>query len=270
MIYKKLAIIGIGNMGKAILDGLLVKNVFNPKDIILSNPHSEKLDYLKQDNLLLMSDNKNAVMKADIVLLAVKPQIIPTVLEEIKDIVSPNSLIISIAAGVTVENIKNILDQKQPIARVMPMLTAQIGQSMSCWTKSKEVTLEQEETIRTMLRSFGKELLIENETMIDKCTVLAGIPAYFFFLANCMQNEAKDFGFTEADGETIINQILLGSAELLNQSNIKPSILQKQVMSKGGTTEAAFNIFSKYNLEKILHEGIVASLVQAKKLALNN
>lgn len=264
---KKLAIIGIGNMGKALTYGLLRQRKISPSNLILSNPTLADLIHFKKLRIKLTSDNRKAAKNADIIILAVKPQVISSVLQVLKHVVSQDQLIISIAAGVEIKTIKSILGKKQAVARIMPNLCAKVGESMSCWVKSKEVTRTNAEIVRVILQTIGKEILLEKESLLDQVTAISGSgPAYVFYFAELFVRSAIELGIDNNLAQELVLQTLVGSVLLLENSQEKAAILKQQVTSKGGTTEAAFNVFNKSDFGKIFMKAINAAYKRSKEL----
>lgn len=259
---KRIGIIGFGNMGKAIVYGLLTYNMIDIDHLFISDRSEES----EGSGLHITSDNKAVAKKADIIILSVKPQQISEVLQEIKEVVTPPQLIISVAAGISIKTIKAYLSELQPVIRIMPLLTAKIGLSMSVWITSAEVTHEQKERIRRFLKTFGEEAEVVSEEQVDAYTALAGGPAFVFYLAELLEQAAISLGFTGKHARLFATQIVFGSASLLEQSEEPAEALRKQVMSKGGTTEAAFRVFERANVSAIFIKGIHASKRRAEEL----
>ena len=279
MFTNRLTIIGVGNMGRMIALGLLDKGILRPEQLILSNPTIADLADFKIKGVVVTDNNINAINQGDIVLLAVKPQVFPTLLKEFthsgtsqisnfKFQIS-NKLIISIAAGVTIESIKRALGEKQCVVRVMPNLCAMVGESMSGWVKSAEVTLEQASLVKELLQSIGKEVELEDERLIDAVTAVSGSgPAYVFYLAEILEQNAKDLGIPDGAARLLARQTIIGSAKVLGQSSWSAKELRLKVTSKGGTTEAAFNTFEEINLRAVFKNGIRAAWRRARELHL--
>jgi pyrroline-5-carboxylate reductase len=259
----KLAIIGYGNMGKAIADGLLLSGNFTKNDLFFGTDDAT---------------NIQAVKSAKTVILAVKPDIVPLVINVIKDHLTPGHLIISLAARVKITDIKIFLGENNrsgssnsrnskkniPVVRVMPNICAAFGQSMSCWVKSREVTGAQVKTIKLILNSIGKEIEIKDEKQFGLITMLAGSgPAFYFYLAELFEKFAQQNGLKSKDAEKIIKQTFLGSAMLFDKSNISAAELRKNVTSKKGTTEAALKVLKKNKFDKIFSKGLKAGLKRA-------
>ena len=263
MLNKKITIIGAGNMGQAIVNGLLREKVIKPRNLILADKLANNLVKYKKLGITTTTDNKEACERSDIIILAVKPQILKSILEEIKNNIQDDQLIVSIAIGVSVDTIKKILGKKQPVARVMPNLCAQVGESMSAWVKSKEVS--QIKSIKIILNSIGKEIQFKKEDDIDKATAISGSgPAYFFYLVELLEKSAVQIGINKKEAQILARQTLIGVARFLENSSESASQLRKKVTSKGGTTEAAFNKINNSKFEEIFLQAIKSAYNRAK------
>lgn len=251
---KKIAIIGAGNMGQAIAQGLLRKKVIKMENLFLSNS---------------AKSNLAAVINADIIILGVKPQAIKTVLEQIKEVVTPNQLFISIAAGVEVSSINNILGGNFSVVRVMPNLAATVGQSVSGWVKNSFVSKNQITAVKQILQAIGSEVLLKNEDKLDAVTAISGSgPAYVFYLTEMLVQSGVEIGLDKDTASKLARQTIVGSAYLLENTKKDPGILRSEVTSKGGTTEAAFKTFAKGQFDKVFLKGVKAAFKRAKQLRL--
>ena len=168
-------------MGQAFALGLLQaeKDAFS---LVIANPDTQKLAHLKKSGVTVLTDNEEAARKADVLILAVKPQVLPSVLAEIKDSVQRDTLVISIAAGVSLQKIGQALTGEHSIVRAMPNLCAKIGESMSVWTANDAVTGGQRKTAQKILQSIGKECELADEKLIILSFTLAIILAPFLLL----------------------------------------------------------------------------------------
>lgn len=267
---QKLTIIGVGNMGRAIASQLLQKQLFTPEQLTLCNPTTSKLGEFISQGVTIMQNNKSGIKKADILLLAVKPQKMFVVLEEIKSVIRKDQLIISIAAGISLFSIEETIEQKLAIVRVMPNLGAQVGQSVSVWVKNEYVTADQKKIIEEMLQAIGIVIAVTDEEHIDMLTPISGSgPAFFFYLTELLEKAACAFGFSQETAAVIAKQTMLGSAEVLRDSKSSPETLRKAVTSKHGVTEKVLEIFEKEKLPEIVTEGIHAGFERAKELGNN-
>lgn len=264
---KEITIIGGGNMGQAVARGLLAQNVITSSNLTLSNPNLAKLSVFRDLGVKLESDNSSAIKESETLILAVKPQIMASVLNEIRNNVAESQLVISLAAGISLNTIRQGLLHNQAVIRVMPNLGAQLGQSMSVWVKNEFVNIDQIQQVKSILNSIGKEIEVQTEDEIDKATAISGSgPAYIFYLLEVLEDSAKKLGFSDEVARSLARQTLIGSTEVIVSSDKSAKELREQVMSKGGTTESAFKEFRRRGLGAILSRGINAAYKRALEL----
>lgn len=267
MFTKKLAIIGVGNMGSAIVAGLLAKKTIQPQNLILFDPASPHVVKYKKHGAVAAKNLHEAVKNAEIVLLAVKPQIFPTLLADLKKTIKKDQLIISIAAGVEIKSIKKIIGNSQPVIRVMPNLCATVQEAISVWIKSPEVSPDYQLILEKILNAFGKEIELKNEALMDAVTAISGSgPAYIFYLCELLEESALKLGLPQDLASVLARQTVVGSAVLLSRSDLPAKELRRQVTSKGGTTEAAIETFENNKLDELFFKGIKAAENRSKKL----
>lgn len=239
-------------MGGAIALGLISRKVIEPACLTISDPNAGKLRLYRKMGAVAVRDNASAVKAADIIILAIKPQIFSEILEEIKGNISSKQLVISVAAGIEIKKIKKILGFKQPVVRVMPNLGAMVGSSMSAWTKSREVAKSQQKTVKLILGAVGKEVYINKEPLLDAVTAISGSgPAYFFYMAELLEIGAAKMGISKKVAAELAVGTLIGTAELLKQAQKRPRAYRSEVTSRGGTTEAAFRVLEKSDFSEI-------------------
>jgi pyrroline-5-carboxylate reductase len=263
----KIAFIGGGNMGEAILAAVLEKGLASHHDICVSDISRERRDYLERKHGVAVADNnEEAVKDKDIVILAVKPQNIAEIPETIKGSLQPEQLVLSIIAGVRMATIGKLLNHER-IVRVMPNTPVQIGVGMSGWTAASQVTAGQRERARSILSAMGKEIYFDDEEYLDKITAISGSgPAYVFFFAECLADAAVDIGLSREEAITLVSQTVLGAARLISESGETPAGLRRKVSSKGGTTERALRVFAEGGLEDIVRKAVRAAYDRAKEL----
>ena len=268
MLNKKIAIVGAGNMGQAIAFGLLQKKAIQAKYLTLTDPNIGQLKIFEKKGVLVESDNKQACRNASVIVLAVKPQVLKSILNEVQEYVQEGQLIMSIVAGTSIELIKEVLGKEQPVVRVMPNLCAQVSESMSGWIKSKEVNEDQINTVKIILNSIGNEILFKKEDDINKVTAVSGSgPAYAFYLAEMLEKSAIQIGIKKKYAKILAENTLIGAAKFLENSSESAQSLRKKVTSKGGTTEAAFKKINNSKLEQIFCTAVKAAYDRAKSLA---
>ncbi|NJM33058.1 MAG: pyrroline-5-carboxylate reductase [Limnobacter sp.] len=203
-------------------------------------------------------------LQAEQVVLAVKPQMMQAVLTQYKTQLQ-GTLLISIAAGVRVEQLQNWSGQPQaPVARVMPNTPALVGQGMTGIYFTPHCTSTQRQSVQTMFEACGQTMLLEEEQQINALTAISGSgPGYVFFLMEALQNAAQSLGFAPAQAHKLVTQTFLGAATLACQSPEPLSTLRENVTSKGGTTFAGLEVLRKAGVEKALHQAAQQALARA-------
>jgi pyrroline-5-carboxylate reductase len=263
----KIAFIGGGNMGEAIIKALLEKKLCKPADIAVSDISESRRQYLKkQYKINVTASNKQAFLGKEVVVLAVKPQNIKEVLADLKGNIKSNQLILSIAAGVKIKTIAQGMGHRK-IVRSMPNMPAQIGLGISGWTATQDVTAKQKDIARLILGAMGKELYFDDEEYLDKVTAISGSgPAYLFLFAESLIDGAVALGLKRQDAEKLVLQTMLGAAHLMDKATKTPAELRRDVTSKGGTTERAIEVFEKSDLAGIVAKAVKAACQRSKEL----
>ena len=264
---EKIVIVGGGTMGRAFAHGLLQSKTITPSNLVIAHPSVRAVQDLWHRGVSVVENNREAIKDADIIILAVKPQIVAAVLEEIGSSLPQKALLISIAAGISLDTLQGLMPQRQSTVRVMPNLCAKIGQSMSVWVKGNDVSTRHTEVTRKILLSVGEECELKQESHIDIATAISGSgPAYLFYVAELLQVKSQELGLSAEISRQLIRQTFLGSALMLKQETTSAAELRKSVTSKGGTTEAAFREFDKAKLARVLSMGIDAAAKRAREL----
>ena len=248
----RIGIIGLGHMGKAIFDGLVESGDFAREGIVTSNT---------------AEGNREVAQSAEVILLAVKPDVVMSVLDDVRDALSADQLVISVAAGLKIADMQGALGDlgaDMPLVRVMPNICASVLESMSCWVKSPEVREDQVAMICQILRAIGDEAEVESEDMIDYVTAIAGSgPAYFFRIAELLTEFGVAAGFAPEVAEKLAGQTFFGSAKMLHESGKSAATLRSEVTSKGGTTEAALKSMAENDFGETFKNGVMAAYKRA-------
>jgi len=264
----KIAFIGCGNMGKAMISGLKNNRVNIPFKFTISvfDPLQEPLKiFAKKYGIEAVASNLEAVADADIVVLAVKPQSIDDVLPSLKGHIKNSALLLSICAGVPINKIHNLSGHKS-IVRAMPNIPAQIGQSNTVWTSSF-ISDEQSMWALNVLDSIGTSNFVNSEDVIDKATAISGSgPAYVFYFTECLIKAALELGFDEEMAKALTINTVAGAASYAQNNELGLSKLRENVTSKGGTTEAALKVFYEQDVESIIIKAAKAAYCRAKEL----
>ena len=257
-----IALIGAGNMGEAILAG-----VCNKYPCVVCEPRVERRAYLTKKYRCSLADTPaQAAVVADIVLLAVKPQDLPGVLADIKPVVK-KQVFVSIAAGITSAFIEKSLGGKVRVVRSMPNLPALIREGMTGVCKGRYAAVSDLKKACDILASVGQVMVVP-EKMIDAVTAVSGSgPAYVFLFVECLMQAARKLGFNEAQAKTLVLQTLLGSVHMAAGSKDSAGVLRQKVTSKGGTTQAAMDVFMARGVFDIYLEALTAAKQRARELA---
>jgi len=263
----KIAFIGGGNMGEAMLAALLEKKLCAPADICVSDVSKERLQSLKDKyGVAVTGSNREAAAGKDVIVLAVKPQTLPEILPDLKGSLKATQLILSIMAGVRISKIGEGLPHRR-IVRAMPNTPARIGYGASGWTATAEITKNQKDSARAILGAMGKEIYFDDEKYLDMVTAVSGSgPAYIFILAEALIEAAVKIGLPRKEAEALVSQTMLGSVHLLAQSGQPPAELRRNVTSRGGTTEAALKVFADGGFSRLVEDAVKAAHLRAKEL----
>ncbi len=257
---KTISFIGSGVMAEAMIRGLINKNSVLPEQILASDPWPKRLDYLKERyQIQTTQDNREAAEAGQIVVLSIKPQSVPIVAPEIRGHLRRQDLLLSILAGMP---IKKLADgtAHAAVVRAMPNTPAQIGEGISVWTATPEVSEEQKEQAQAILGSFGKEIFVDNEDYLDMATALSGSgPGYVFMMMEAMIDAGVHMGFSRRIAEELVFQTMAGSVAYAAQSQTHVAELRNQVTSPGGTTAAALYHMEKGGLRTVISRGIWAA-----------
>jgi pyrroline-5-carboxylate reductase len=258
-----IAVIGGGNMGTCLALGLLADH-FPAERLWMSNPTLEKLTpHQKKSGVNITSDNLAAASNADIIILAVKPVVMPEVLAELTELIQEHKpLIISTAAGVRATSIQQQLGGNIAIARAMPNTPALIGAGATGLFVNNFVSVAQRNLVESIFRAVGLIVWLDDEKLLDTVTALAGSgPAYYFLFMECMQSAAEQLGLPVEAARLLTLQTAFGATRMALESDSTLKELRQRVTSPKGTTERALQVFTQQNLS-----GIVANALQAAKL----
>lgn len=271
MLNNKVAIIGAGNLGKALVAGLLKKHILGPEQIIVTNRSMGKLGIMRDVfNVRTSTDNTDAVGFADIVILTPKPQDMKNAVEQIKSYLTPKHLIISTAVGISIQTLKRWLaSETLPIVRVMPNTPARLGLAMSVWVHSPEVRENQIKIVEILLGALGWQIKIDDEELLHQVTAISGSgPAYIFYFAELLIESAQNIGLPPDIAKHLVLNMIFGAASMLDVNGESPSTLREAVTSKGGTTEAALHQFLSDQFDKVVKTGVVAAYNRSKEIGL--
>ena len=262
-----LAFVGAGTMGRAMIAGLLHHGLISADRIVASDPSIEQGQQLHEKyGVRTSTDNLETVRDADIVVLAVKPQVLPKVFKELKDQTRPDALILSIVAGAKIGLLSRGFN-RQAVVRAMPNTPARVGKGMTVWTSTPQTTEKQSEQARQILAALGEEMFMEDEEYLDMATALSGTgPAYVFLFMEAMIDAGVHLGFSRHVAQKLVLQTMEGSVEMAKQSGLHPVELRNSVTSPGGTTAEALYQFEKGGFRTVMSRAIWAAFQKSSYL----
>ncbi|HEX5885975.1 MAG TPA: pyrroline-5-carboxylate reductase [Pyrinomonadaceae bacterium] len=271
----RLAFIGCGVMAEAIITGLLRKKLVEADQIVGSHPRlARRQEMHVKYGVEMFEKNRDAVTASypeepedsSILVLAVKPQRLHRVLEELKGALVKEQLVISIVAGAKMETIAEELLHAS-VVRTMPNTPAQIGEGVTAWTASAAVNEDQERQVCAMLDALGKSVHVENERQIDMATALSATgPTYIFMVMEALIDAGVHLGFSRHVAEELVHQTLLGSVLFARESHKHPAELRNMVTSPGGTSAEAIYQMEKGSLRTIMSKAVWAAFQRAESL----
>jgi len=263
----KITFIGGGNMGEAMLSAILGKGLNSPSAITVSDVSQTRRQHLEQKYSLAVTDiNQLAVEKGDIIVLAIKPQNLAEVMAELSGQLKPRQLVLSIIAGKAIQTLSSGLDHNR-VVRAMPNTPAQIGEGMTVWTATTEVSEQQRGWVSSILGAIGKEIYVTEEKYLDMATAVSGSgPAYFFLFVELLAEAAVHIGLPQDMAQELVLQTMLGSGHLVQKSGKEPADLRRMVTSPGGTTAAALLQFEKGGFGSLVEQAVTAAYNRAQEL----
>lgn len=266
---SKTAIVGLGNMGLALAEGLLNSKIVTPAQLIGVELSKERADFVAKKLGIKVSDNYTVLSKADIIILAVKPQSMGLLLKQIKSVIK-NPLIISIAAGITVDFLKKYLGEKKKIVRTMPNTPALVGSGVTGVYCTENVTAKDKQLVEKILAALGEVVVVDKEDDIDKITALSGSgPAYVYYFMEALEEAGVFIGLSRDTARKLVSATFSGSAVLLKETKKSSVMLKEMVTSPAGTTIAGLYCLEKGAVRGAVLEAVMAAYKRAKELGSN-
>ncbi|ENU32171.1 pyrroline-5-carboxylate reductase [Acinetobacter parvus] len=263
---QNICFIGGGNMAQALIGGLLSRGLPTTR-ITVSDPVEQIRHVLEEKGIQTTADNLEAIKNADVVVLAVKPQVLATVLQPLKGLLS-DKLVISIIAGAEIQTISDLIGGSQRIVRVMPNTPALVQTGAHGIYASEAVGKQDRELTSQILAATGLTIWLDNEAQIDAVTAVSGSgPAYFFYLMESMIRAGKNLGLEEKVATALTLQTALGAAQMAITSSNSPAELRKNVTSPNGTTQAALEVFDRAQISQNIQAALAAAQKRSQELA---
>ena len=267
MSNMRIAFIGAGNMASSLIGGLLAKGL-DAARIRASDPGAETRARVSAEHgIELFADNAQAVQDADVIVIAVKPQVMKAVCQDLRAHLEPHQLLISIAAGITCTSLQNWLGN-QPLVRCMPNTPALLGKGVSGLFATAAVTAEQRQQAEDLLSAVGIAVWVDTEAQIDAVTAVSGSgPAYFFLLIEAMADAGVKLGLPREVARQLAEQTALGAAHMAVASDVDAAELRRRVTSPAGTTEAAIKSFQADGFAASVEKALSAAAHRSAEMA---
>jgi pyrroline-5-carboxylate reductase len=266
-ITMQILIIGGGNMGSTYAQSFVRSHITSKKNMMILERSPEKaVELALKDIGEIFGRAEDCIHKADLVILAVKPQDSDKLFARLRPLINGQQVFLSIMAGVKIETMVESLGVSK-VVRAMPNLPAQIGMGMTVFTSTDEVTRLELVMVQNLLNTTGKTVYVERESAIDAATAISGSgPAYVYFFMNSMIEAARGMGFSDSEAELLVSQTFAGALDLYKKSDLSCADWISRVASKGGTTEAALRSFEANSLHNDIVAGANAALERAVEL----
>ena len=260
-------VIGVGNMGAALVRGIIDQGEMSPQSVIVCDLDKDLVRRICDDmGVVDGTEATHVAGSADLVILAAKPQNLPSLLREISPSLNANQTIMSIAAGVTTQSIEESLGGKPPVIRVMPNLPALVGEGISVMCGGSHATESDFERVEAVLSAVGVCLKAPEE-MMDPVTALSGTgPAYVFHTMEAMIQSGIEMGMSLEMAERLVLHTVFGAAMLAMESDLDPTSLREAVTSRGGTTDAAISHLEENGYTRLVVEAILAAMNRSEEL----
>lgn len=263
----KLGVIGCGNMSNAMLDGIIKNNIFKPEEIIGADLFAPSREKIKEKfGISITESNKEVIEKVEVVILSVKPQYYESVINEIKDIIKENQLIITIAPGKTLTWLEEKFKKPVKIVRTMPNTPAMVGEAMTAVCSNSYVTKEELNYVCDILKGFGQVEIVDENLMDVVVSTSGSSPAYVFMFIEAMADAAVADGMSRIQAYKFAAQAVLGSAKMILQTGKHPGELKDMVCSPAGTTIEAVRVLEERGFRSAVFEAMKACSNIAKKL----
>jgi len=263
---KTLGFIGGGAMAEAVIRGILKSGMIGPAQLTVSDVSSERLSYLTNVfSVETMKDNQGLAKQADVLFLTVKPQVIDEVVDEITPVVSKSTVIVSVAAGVSLSTLQNKMPEA-PIVRVMPNTPVAVGEGMSALALGKYATSAVGAMVSSIFAAVGKVVTV-SEDLMDAVTGLSGSgPGYAYILIDALTDAGVRVGFSRQTALLLSAQTLLGAAKMVLETGEHPAKLRDMVTSPGGTTITGIHVLEQKGARAALIDAVVAATQRSKEM----
>lgn len=268
---KKISFIGGGNMAQALISGLLAKGIL-PEYITVSDPNPDNREQLQAKGINTIDSAKNPLdaLMADVVVLAVKPQIMSTVVADFSQVLD-KQLIISVAAGLSTDSLTKMLNGYQNIVRAMPNTPAMVQAGATGLYATDSINEQEKQLATELMEASGLVIWVDDEEQLHAVTAVSGsAPAYFFYFIESVIQGGIDLGLSQEQASALAMQTALGAAKMSISSDDTPEQLRRKVMSPGGTTEAAVHSLQADKVNELIGKAMQACVKRSREMSGQN
>jgi pyrroline-5-carboxylate reductase len=265
---KRIAVIGAGNIGAAMIGGILKSGVADREQVIATEASPERAEEIaaRFSISVRVRANREAASWAEVIILAVKPMTVPEVLQEIREELRPEQILISLAAAVPIGLIEKLVQKRMPIFRAMPNIPVVVDEGATAVATNGAVTPEQRRLVEEIFRAVGYVVFVE-EDMMHAVTALSGSgPAYIYMVIEALIDGGLKMGLSREVATRLTEQTVLGAAKLVRETGLHPAILKDQVITPGGVTISAIHELEKHGLRSMLISAIETATLQSRRL----
>jgi len=265
---KRIAVIGAGNIGAAMIGGILKSGVADREHVIATEASPERAEEIaaRFSISVRVRANREAASWAEVIILAVKPMTVPEVLQEIREELRPEQILISLAAAVPIGLIEKLVQKRMPIFRAMPNIPVVVDEGATAVATNGAVTPEQRRLVEQIFRAVGYVVFVE-EDMMHAVTALSGSgPAYIYMVIEALIDGGLKMGLSREVATRLTEQTVLGAAKLVRETGLHPAILKDQVITPGGVTISAIHELEKHGLRSMLISAIETATLQSRRL----
>lgn len=263
---ERIAVIGGGKMGEAIVAGLISAGSSDAEDIIVAEPNAERAGVFAAHGVAVVTDGHEAVAGADHVIIAVKPQVIDAVVAHIADDVPPTAIVVSIAVGISTAHLESLLPAGTAVVRVMPNTPAMVGEGMSVVSGGSEASQAQVESVRAIFDALGRAIILDERHQDVAAAISGSGPAYVALFIDALARAGVRQGLARDVAQALAMQTMRGTVELIERTGTHPEAIIDAVSSPGGTTIAAIEALEASGLRSGIFDAVAAAVRRSKEL----
>ncbi len=262
----ELGVIGAGNMAEALVRGLIDQHLIEAADMLVSDPAEARREVFAQLGVEVIDDNARVIAESKLILLAVKPQILDKVADDLAAVDPAKQMLMSILAGIGTAKLEGMMSPGARVIRVMPNTPLLVGMGMSAIAPGSAATDDDTSRALEIFSAAGQAVVVA-ESLMDAVTAVSGSgPAYVYYLAEAMMSAAEELGMTENQARRFVNQTILGAATLLNDAPDTAAELRRKVTSPGGTTKAALDCMEAHHVKQSIADGVKCAADRSAEL----